>query len=124
MSSVKEAELLSELKTLKEENKRLKDENISLRLTLDDFGIEDTDIEDIPDAEIIAIKQLEILRSASDNDIPFEKEDADIFKILTKALIDIRGGSIKRPQKTAKGKDADADEIYEQFKKLKLVEEK
>ena len=119
MDDIKQAELLAELKDVKEQNKHLKNENMKLKVTMDDYGIEDGDIEEIPDAEIIAMQQLEKLRELSESGAPFTKEDADVFKILTKALMDIRGGTIKRKKKTPKGKEAEADKLLEKLELLR-----
>jgi len=117
MDQIKEAELLAELANLNEEVRELKKRNMKLKVTLDDFGIEESDIEDIPDAEVIAMQQLERLREISEQ-CTFTKEEADVYKILTKALMDIRGGTIKRSKKQAKGKELSEDELLKQWKLL------
>jgi len=114
MDGFKEAELIAQIQHLSEELRIVKSENMKMKLTLDDYGIESSDIEEIPDAEVIAMEQLAKLRELSDN-ATFTKEEADVYKILTKALMDIRGGSIKRQKKSPKGKDASSDELLKQL---------
>lgn len=121
MDGFKEAELLSQLKQLSEENMILKTENLKLKLTMDDYGIESSDVEEIPDAEIIAMEQLNKLREISEL-ATFTKEEADVYKILTKALMDIRGGSIKRQKKSPKGKDVDNEDLLDQLGKLRAIQ--
>lgn len=119
MDDFKQAELLSEIDRLRQLNKEIKSENMRMKVTLDDYGIESDDLEEIPDAEIIAMHQLERLRELSDTGVQFTKEEADVFKILTKALMDIRGGTIKRQKKTPKGKDLEADDLLDQLKLIR-----
>ena len=121
MDGIKESELLRELSESKEKIRVLEDENMKLKIAMEDYGIVPEDLEEIPDAEVIAIKQLELLRTTSDSGINFTKEEADIFKVLTNALMSIRGGTIKRQKKTPKGKDADADELLAQYNKLQVM---
>lgn len=121
MDDFKQAELLSQLKQLKEEVGILRTENTKLRLTIDDYGIESADIEEIADAEVIAMGQLAKLKEISDM-TTFTKEEADVYKILTKALMDIRGGSIKRQKKSPKGKDMDNEELLEQLGNLRAIQ--
>ena len=102
MDGIKESELLRELSESKEKIRVLEDENMKLKIAMEDYGIVPEDLEEIPDAEVIAIKQLELLRTTSDSGINFTKEEADIFKVLTNALMSIRGGTIKRQKKTPK----------------------
>lgn len=117
-SDMAHSEALRQVSELTEKVAQLKKENMRLKVTLDDYGIESEDIEEVPDAEVIAMQQLELLRIMSDNGVPFEKEETDKFKILTETLIKIRGGTIKRQKKSAKGKDVDEKELMRQLQVL------
>ncbi len=117
MDGFKESELIAQIQHLTDELRVIKSENMKMKVTLDDYGIEAEDLEEIPDAEVIAMEQLANLRTISDN-ATFTKEEADVYKILVKALMDIRGGTIKRQKKSPKGKDASAEDLLQELRMI------
>lgn len=124
MDGFKESELLAQLQELKNENRELKSQNMKMKVTMDDFGISSEDMEEIPDAEVIAMQQLERLLEISESGIQFTKEEADVYKILTKALMDIRGGTIKRKKKQPKGKELSDDDLIKQWQVIQGQKDK
>lgn len=119
MDKLKEVELLKELTEAKKELTELRKDSIRLKLVLSDYGIDEQEMEDISDSEIICIEQLKKIRETCDDGVPFSKDDADIFKILNKQLMDIRGGTITRKRKVAEGKDVSDEELQKQLTLIK-----
>ena len=116
---MKEIELAKELKDLKKELIAYKKESIRLKLVLSDYGIGEEELDEVSDSEIICVEQLRVIRDACTEGVPFSKDEADIFKILNKQLMDIRGGSIIRKQRVAEGKDVSSEDLKKQLKLLK-----
>lgn len=119
MDKMKEIELAKELKDLKKELIAYKKESIRLKLVLSDYGIGEEELDEVSDSEIICVEQLRVIRDACTEGVPFSKDEADIFKILNKQLMDIRGGSIIRKQRVAEGKDVSSEDLKKQLKLLK-----
>jgi len=104
-----------ELNALKDHIKKLELENTKLKLTLQDYGIEESELLDITDEEAICVKQIQNFRELSDKGVPFDQDMAKTFDILHKNLRMARGEG--RGKKTPKGKPKSVSEL------LKIVDE-
>lgn len=88
----------SKSKDVKDEFEALKRENLELRKTLWEYGIEE--VSDVSDEEFICLSEINKLKRISENDNLSEQE-VRTFDLLNKNLRIIRGQSEK---KTPKGK--------------------
>ena len=101
----------------------LNQENITLKIHLEDYGFELDDVEPLPSAEVIAIEQLGYLQKIS-NHSTFDKNDADVYKTLVKSLGEIRRGSLNRDKKQQEGEEMDGDELLEQLNNVRKLKTK
>lgn len=97
-------------KDIREEFEALKRENLELRKTLWEYGIDE--ISNVSDEEFICLSELAKLKKISENDSLTEQE-VRTFDLLNKNLRLIRGQNEK---KTPKGKPMSKDDL------LKIVD--
>lgn len=95
--------------TLKELAK-VQDEAVRLRLVLSSYSIPESEMYDISDEEVLCVSQISKLKEFTDNGGVFDKNQAEIFKILTSQLRSIRNGQAKA-KKPAPTKPMSTDEL-------------
>lgn len=101
----------------------LNEENITLKIHLEDYGFELDDVEPLPSAEVIAIEQLGYLQKIS-NHSTFDKNDADVYKTLVKSLGDIRRGTLNRDKKQKEMDEQTSDELLEKLNNVRKLKAK
>lgn len=112
MSSIKEAEFLSQIAKLTEQVQHLEDENTKLKIVFSDYSVDLSEADDITDSEALCVTQIELLRKESNlNQLTLEQ--SKIFETLNKQLALIRTGSINRTKKKFKVKEATTDELLQ-----------
>lgn len=107
MKDLEEAfESKSHNQLLQDKIEKLEKENMELKKTLEEYGIDETS--PITDVEYICIKSIESLKTLAENGVPLSESDTKVLDVLHKNLRLARG---QMEKKEPKGKALSEEEL-------------
>lgn len=109
-----------EIERLSEENFELKKLCAKYRQLLSDYGISESEADQISDAEAVCLTQIEFYKRLTSRDVTLSKDEAQTFEIFCKQLRALQSDPSKT-KKTPPGKqmsDEDLISLYKQKNEL------